>query len=382
LALADPVFDTAAEKDKPQPLPKGGVLLTMVLPRSNAAQAGLRPNDVLLRYGDADLAGPADFKPLPESNDPDRRVAVIVWRAGRTLDRQVRPGKLGVVLASEPAPQALAELRRLDRRLASRGDDDQWASLPGTRLEAVSLLRLFPKEEPAALLMDSDASEQRLSELAQSGALAKYRYVHLATHGEVDDTFPLRSAVILSRDQLPDEKQRAELLLSGQPIPDGRLTAEEVLRGWSLHCDLVTLSACQTALGKYERGEGFVGFAQALVLCGTRSVCLSLWKVDDTATALLMERFYQNVLGRREGLKGALPKAEALAEAKRWLRGLSREEALRRAASLSRGVARGKNRKMLPLLPALAPAAAGAKEERPYAHPYYWAAFVLIGERD
>jgi CHAT domain-containing protein len=57
-----------------------------------------------------------------------------------------------------------------------------------------------------------------------------------------------------------------------------------------------------------------------LVLCGTRSVCLSLWKVDDTATALLMERFYQNVLGRREGLKGALAKAAALAEAKAWLR--------------------------------------------------------------
>jgi CHAT domain-containing protein len=358
------------------------VLLTMVLPRSNAALAGLKPNDVLLRYGDADLAGPADFKPLPESSDPDKRVAVMVWRAGRTLDRQVRPGKLGVVLASEPAPQALAQLRRLDRRLASRGDDDKCADLPGTRLEAASIRQLFPKGEPATLLMDSEASEQRLSELAHSGELARYRYVHLATHGEVDDTFPLRSAVILSRDRLPDDKQRSELLLSGQAIPDGRLTAEEVLRRWNLHCELVTLSACQTALGKYERGEGFVGFAQALVLCGSRSVCLSLWKVDDTATALLMERFYQNVLGRREGLKGPLAKAEALAEAKAWLRGLSRAEALKRAATLSQGVARSKGRKMLPLLPALPPAAAGAKEERPYAHPYFWAAFVLIGDRD
>jgi CHAT domain-containing protein len=95
-----------------------------------------------------------------------------------------------------------------------------------------------------------------------------------------------------------------------------------------------------------------------------------------------MERFYQNVLGRREGLKGALAKAEALAEAKAWLRNLSREEALRRAATLSKGVERGKGRKMLSLLPALPPAPAGAKEERPYAHPYFWAAFVLIGDRD
>src|SRR5262249_37853207 len=150
------------------------------------------------------------------------------------------------------------------------------------------------KDAPAQLLLDSDASEQRLNDLAQRGELGNYRYLHLATHGEFDNAMPLRSAVILSRDQLPDDKRRTELLLSGKPIPDGRLEAGEALQRWNLHADLVTLSACQTALGKYERGEGFVGFAQALVLCGTRSVCLSLWKVDDTATALLMERFYQN----------------------------------------------------------------------------------------
>ena len=103
---------------------------------------------------------------------------------------------------------------------------------------------------------------------------------------------------------------------AGLPIFDGRLTAEEVLEQWHLNADLVTLSACQTALGKYENGEGFVGFAQALILAGSRSVCLSLWKVDDTATALLMNRFYENLLGKREGLKGPMKKAEALAEAK------------------------------------------------------------------
>jgi CHAT domain-containing protein len=79
-----------------------------------------------------------------------------------------------------------------------------------------------------------------------------------------------------------------------------------VLEQWHLNAELVTLSACQTALGKYERGEGFVGFAQALILSGSRSVCLSLWKVDDAATALLMERFYQNLLGKREGLSSLL----------------------------------------------------------------------------
>jgi CHAT domain-containing protein len=186
----------------------------------------------------------------------------------------------------------------------------------------------------------------------------------------------------LSRDKLPDEKQCLQLLSAGQPIPDGRLTAEEVLQQWDLHCDLVTLSACQTALGKYERGEGFVGFAQALILAGSRSVCLSLWKVDDTATALLMERFYQNLLGKRENLSAPLGKAAALAESKSWLRSLSREEAVRRTAQLTRGVERGKGRKELPPLPALQAPLPGGVEDRPYAHPYYWAAFVLMGDAE
>jgi CHAT domain-containing protein/tetratricopeptide (TPR) repeat protein len=382
LALADPVFDPPAVAEKPRPLPPGGVLLTVVLPGANAAQAGLQPNDVQLRYHGSDLAGPADLKVLPESGDGDKRVPVTVWRDGQTLTRQVRPGKLGVVLASEPAPQALAELRRLDRRLASasRGGDEKWDQLPGTRAEVEALRRLFGKDEPAPkLLLDSDASEQQLDALARGPDLGQYRYVHLATHGVMDDRFPLRSAVILSRDKLPDPLQQLEV---AQPAYDGRLTAEEVLRQWHLHSDLVTLSACQTALGKYEFGEGFVGFAQALLLAGSRSVCLSQWKVDDAATALLMQRFYQNLLGRRDGLQAPLPKAEALAEAKAWLRGLTRDEALKQAAQLTSGVERGKGRKALPLLPAVPSAPAGEAGDHPYAHPYYWAAFVLIGDPD
>jgi CHAT domain-containing protein len=113
-----------------------------------------------------------------------------------------------------------------------------------------------------------------------------------------------------------------------------------------------------------------VGFTQALLLSGARSVCLSLWKVDDRATALLMERFYQNLLGQRPGLTEALPKAEALAEAKAWLRGLTAGEIDDEPGRLTRGPI-GKKQ------PDRTPASI-----RRYEPPYYWAGFILIGDPD
>jgi CHAT domain-containing protein len=253
---------------------------------------------------------------------------------------------------------------------------EKWARLPGTRIEADALRRLFGADNKSQVLLGSQASEQHLDELSQAGELARYRYIHLATHGEVDHLWPLRSAVLLARDNLPDAGKQLD---AGLPVYDGKLTAEEVIQHWHLNCELVTLSACQSGLGRYERGEGFVGFAQAFLLAGSHAVCLSLWPVDDVATALLMERFYQNLLGKREGLTAPLGKAAALAEAKAWLRALSPEEALQRTAQLSAGVVRSKGRKLQPL-----PVEAAGKDpkDRPFAHPYYWAAFVLIGQAE
>ena len=156
----------------------------------------------------------------------------------------------------------------------------------------------------------------------------------------------------------------------------------EIQRTWELKAELVTLSACETALGREAGGEGFVGFTQALLMSGARSVCLSLWKVDDTATALLMQRFYANLLGRRTGLGSALPKSEALREAKAWLRALSRSDALAVTATLSGGVERGKGTKGRQSAELSAAVPAGGDNDRPYVAPHFWAAFVLAGDPD
>jgi len=81
-------------------------------------------------------------------------------------------------------------------------------------------------------------------------------------------------------------------------------------------------------------------------------------------------RFYQDLLGTREGLKNPMPKAEALSKAKKWLRSLNAKEVTERLNELPRGIPREK------------PAAPPSASPRPYQHPYYWAAFILIGDPD
>ncbi len=382
LVVADPVFDRPGAGPAGPELPPGGLLLDLVAPGSVAARAGLKSGDVLLSYAGSALKGPDDLAKAVQAHAREKEVELSVWRAGKVETRRAESGKLGVVTAKGPAPAVLAERRQHAEKLAlARGaDDGDWKPLPGTRVEAEALRRLFEgRGHQVGLLTDSRASERALGELARAGELRGYRFVHLATHGSLDARSPLRSAVILSRDQLPDAEKQLE---AGLPLDDGRLTAAEVLRDWHLQAELVTLSACETALGKYEPGEGFVGFPQALLLSGARSVCVSLWQVHDTATALVMARFYENLLGARAGLRGPLPKAEALAEAKAWLRGLTRAEALRLAARVTDGVERGKGRPALPPAPPVPGAEGDDAGQRPFAHPYYWSAFLLIGDPD
>src|SRR5262249_60733801 len=138
--------------------------------------------------------------------------------------------------------------------------------------------------------------------------------------------------------------------------------------------DLVTLSACETGLGKLSGGEGYLGFSQALFLAGARAMVLSLWRVDDRAAMLLMTRFYENLLATPEGKVTPLAKARALADAKQWLRALSSADVERLTADLPQGIPGG-TRGVRRELPA---AATTTPSPRPFDHPYYWSAFILI----
>jgi CHAT domain-containing protein len=188
--------------------------------------------------------------------------------------------------------------------------------LPFTRREAEAILALVPDGEGMKAL-DFAASRA----MATSAELGRYRMVHLATHGLLNSRHPELSGIVLS---LVDERGRPQ---------DGFLRLHEIYN-LNLSADLVVLSACQTALGKEIKGEGLVGLTRGFMYAGASRVVASLWKVDDRATAELMKRFYQGMLG---------------------------EDRLRPAAALR------------------AAQVAMWKENR-WKEPYYWAAFVLQGE--
>lgn len=243
--------------------------------------------------------------------------------------------------------------------------------MPGTKSEVEALARLVPESK---LLLGSAASEQTLEQLADSRQLKNYRLLHFATHGETNEGIPTDSALILAQDQISQklDDQLARALSHKKPL-DGRLTVGTILDKWDLDADQVVLSACETGLGAKAGGEGLLGFAQALLVKGAQTVVLSRWKVPDTATSLLMQRYYENILGKRAGLKAPMPRAEGLREAKLWLRSLTQAEIDKQVLALPGGggeLRSAAGRKPL----------AGLSGDKPYAAPYYWAAFVLIGD--
>jgi CHAT domain-containing protein/Tfp pilus assembly protein PilF len=181
------------------------------------------------------------------------------------------------------------------------------------RQESQDVSGFFPQHRK--VLVGVQATESSFKRFAD-----RYDVIHLATHGYFNKLNPLLSGFMLE----PDATE------------DGRMEVHEIL-GLKLNAKLVTLSACDTALGTgyfadIPAGDDLVGLTRAFLFAGAPSVLASLWEVNDRSAGVLMHSFYGH-LGRAD-------KATALAEAQRGLR-----------------ARRG-----------------------PYAHPYYWGSFVLVGQ--
>lgn len=170
--------------------------------------------------------------------------------------------------------------------------------------EAQAIARIMPG---ATLLLRDKAKASFIRRSA-----GQFDVIHFAAHGLFDPENPLGSA----------------LLLAGDGSSDGRLRAGD-LYNLHLNADLVTLSACETALGKITKGDDVVGFTRGFLYAGASSIVSTLWKVDDRATRDLMMDFYARL--------ATTGKSEALREAQRNAR-------------------------------------------KKYPHPYYWASFQLTGD--
>ena len=211
------------------------------------------------------------------------------------------------------------------RSMVKRGFD--LVPLPGTREEVTSIAALFgPK---ATLYVGKEATEERAK-----AAGKEIPFIHFACHGLLDDLFPLNSGLALSMPAEPLEGQN-----------NGILQAWEIFEQLRLDADLVVLSACDTGSGKEMGGEGLVGLARAFQYAGARSVLASLWRVADVATSELMKRFYAH-------LKSGLSKDQALQSA---------QKDLIRSRLQTEGPS-------------------GRSSELDASHPFYWAAFQLIGD--
>ncbi|MBA3037987.1 MAG: CHAT domain-containing protein, partial [Desulfobacterium sp.] len=160
--------------------------------------------------------------------------------------------------------------------------DDPKYDLKFAQDEALAISRIIPESN---VLLRSDASKTNLQKFG-----SKYFIIHLAVHGVFDIDKPLNSALLLAADNMND----------------GLLRAGD-LYNLSLSADLVTLSACETALGKVATGDDVVGLTRGFLYAGARSLISSLWQVDDETTRDIMINFYTNLskMDKDEALRQA-----------------------------------------------------------------------------
>lgn len=209
-------------------------------------------------------------------------------------DARVKRGAAMKRVASRTSPpQGDAAVSAADSRRSSDGPAALRAALDADGEAAsngVPRRLVFSREEAEAIAsLAGAAGSRRFVDFAASrasvtgGELSRFPFVHFATHSFVNNRRPELSGIVLS---LVDEEGRPQ---------DGFLRLQDIYQ-MRLPAELVVLSACRTAVGREVRGEGLMSLTRGFMYAGARRVAASLWKVDDAATAELMERFYRHLL--------------------------------------------------------------------------------------
>lgn len=216
-------------------------------------------------------------------------------------------------------------------------DTREWTPLPNATIEA-SLVANLVGVTP---LLDGVATVSRISQ-----EISRSKYVHIACHG---------TSWATDRMFFTGFSSKAILILNN----DG-LTARDILSSWNLQgTQLVSLSACDTGLvDLYRPWDQFEGVSSLLLSLGAWKVIASLWSVDDRSTTLLMGKLYRNIIVDR------MNPEQALGQAQHWLRTATMAE-----------------------LQATFPQLFNEEEKqihetgnsKPFAHPFYWASFAMIG---
>lgn len=164
---------------------------------------------------------------------------------------------------------------------------------------------------------------------------------------------------------------------SGLALADGRLTLAELQSGTVdlSAARLVTLSACETGISDIFQGsaEEYVGLPAGFMLAGVPCVVSSLWAVPDISTALLMERFYRN------HLEGEMDFPVALQEAQAWVRQLKAPEVMEYAENCYQQSKPAQQAELFKYIRHYRYQAKTDPTAKPFAHPYYWAAFTVNG---
>jgi CHAT domain-containing protein/tetratricopeptide (TPR) repeat protein len=271
------------------------------------------------------------------------------------------------------APSAYL-LSRMQRRAAEPtatpgdflGAVDPLGDLDYGRAEGALIASLF--EHPA--LLEGPAANG--GNLVQ-GVVDK-KYVHLSCHAYFTSLGGNYSGLYLAHDAVSLSSEALQAAAEGRPALEEYFP---VGQRWIVHnlklsrCRLVTLSACESGRVDVRHPDEFLGLPAAFLRAGAAAVVSSLWRVDDVAAMLVTRRLYEGLV------RDELTPGRALRQAQLWLRDATNQTLYRFYRTLrDQGLAAFAKQK---LDREMRRHGLGAPNERPFADPYYWAAFVVIG---